>query len=140
MTYTTYTHDDLINSFLDTVRHPVTQTPNLKIRFHRIGQNLLAHIASDLGYAPEDYEIRSNKAGPAISGEITLHTINLYVQFSQRPYIIPGQPRMDILHRSCKGLNDYVGGSNNFMPFTALECYELFLMTLRSTARKGAAS
>ena len=58
-----------------------------------------------------DYDLRSNKAGIAVSGEITLHADRLYVQVSQSVHG-PRQPA------SCSavasGRRDYVGGVNNF--------------------------
>ena len=54
--------------------------------FHRYGKSLLRRIARDLGYTPDSYDVRSNMAGIAVSGEITLHADDLYVQFSSSPF------------------------------------------------------
>ena len=56
------------------------------------------------------YDLRSNQAGIAVSGEIILHSDHLYVQVSQ---LAMGH-RSGVLFRNCKGRKDYVGGPNNF--------------------------
>jgi hypothetical protein len=45
-------------------------------------RQLLA-LAAALGFGAGDYDLRSNEAGIAVSGEITLHADRLYVQASQ---------------------------------------------------------
>ena len=56
------------------------------------------------------YDLRSNEAGIAVSGEITLHADRLYVQVSQPA--TGGGYRHPV--RSCRDRRDYVGGVNNF--------------------------
>lgn len=89
----------------------------LKAAFHRTARSRLKALAVKLGLAPSSYEIRSNKAGSAVSGEITLHGEAIYVQASQSCM----GPDMSLLIRSCKGRKDYTGGHNNFAPLTALD-------------------
>jgi hypothetical protein len=72
----------LVRSFLDVASEPVAYNPEHKALFHRRGEALLVQIAQDLGYHQDQYDLRSNPAGIAVSGEITLHTDDLYVQFS----------------------------------------------------------
>jgi len=62
-------------------------------------------IATALGLEPGSYDLRSNQAGIAVSGEITL-----YVQVSQSAMGY----HSGVLFRTCKGRKDYVGGPNNF--------------------------
>lgn len=41
--------------------------------FHAEGRTAMQRLAQALGLAAGSYEVRSNKGGPAVSGEITLH-------------------------------------------------------------------
>jgi hypothetical protein len=74
----------------------------------RAGSSL--RLAASLGFAPCAFDLRSNEAGIAVSGEVTLHADHLYVQVSQPA---TGSDT-GILFRSCEGRRDYVGGVNNF--------------------------
>ena len=88
-----------------------------KKAFHRDGKKFLASLANGLGLNPGAYEIRSNTAGPAVSGEVTLHTDHLYVQLGE----FSTRRGVSILYRSCKGRKDYTGGANNFCSCTELK-------------------
>ena len=70
----------------------------------------LRRIATALGLEPGSYDLRSNQAGIAVCGEITLHGDRLYVQVSQSAM----GHHSGVLFRTCKGRKDYVGGPNNF--------------------------
>ena len=90
----------------------------MKDAFHENGKALLKAIAQELGLKPSHYDLRSNKGGIAVCGEITMHTDSLYVQISQI-----GSAGLDILYRSCNGRKDY-GGShsrNNWFAFHDLD-------------------
>jgi hypothetical protein len=97
--------------------------------FHRDGILLLRRLARDLGLDADQYDIRSNPGGVAVSGEVTLHTDHLYVQLSPSPY---GHGEFDILYRRCRGRSDYSGERNHFLPLSALEDYPAFLRRIRS--------
>lgn len=88
----------------------VAYDPEAKRAFHRNARRQLLELAKALGFAPADYDLRSNEGGIAVSGEVTLHADRLYVQACQPA------TRADtgILFRSCEGRRDYVGGRNNF--------------------------
>lgn len=81
-----------------------------KKAFHRDGKKFLTSLATVLGLNPNAYEIRSNTAGPAVSGEVTLHADHLYVQLGE----FSTRRGVSILYRSCKDRKDYTGGHNNF--------------------------
>lgn len=85
--------------------HFNTYDPAAKKRYHQQARNQLRKVAQAIGLSPDQYDLRSNKAGPACKGEVTLHTDKVYVQ-------IGGM--MGILIRSCNGRKDYSGGNNNF--------------------------
>jgi hypothetical protein len=105
----------------------------LKEEYHRRAGVLLKQIAADLGYSPNQYEVRSNKAGPALWGEVTLHADDLYVQFCLNR-IAEG---LEILHRWCQGQQDYTGGPNHWLRFSALENYETVLQCFERTRDSG---
>jgi hypothetical protein len=85
-----------------------------KEAFHRRAKAVAKLIAAELGLAPGSYDVRSNKAGIAVGGEVTLHSDTLYVQFGQ------GFNREGFLYRSCRGRKDYTGGSNHWMRWREL--------------------
>lgn len=88
-----------------------------KARFHSMGRARLRQLAKEMDLPPGSYDIRSNKAGIAVSGEITLHHERVYVRVSQS---CMGNHH-GILIRSCKGRKDYTGGMNNFASLAMLE-------------------
>ena len=80
-----------------------------KARFHVLGKKILRVVAKELGLQKGTYDIRSNMAGIAVSGEITLHSEHLYIDLSQ------GGVEGMFMYRSCRGRKDYVGGHNQWM-------------------------
>jgi hypothetical protein len=95
-----------------------------KLVFHRAGMAQLRALAKALGLAPGTYDVRSNKAGMAVSGEVTLHGERVYIQLSHGGFS-PG-----IMYRTCDGRRDYSGGRNNFAPLSALDDIEAFARRL----------
>ncbi len=81
-----------------------------KREFHRLARRQLGLLAKALDLPSGSYDLRSNTAGIAISGEITLHAERIYVQAGQ-PF---GGFDSGILIRTCNGRKDFVGGPNNF--------------------------
>ncbi|MCG7928962.1 MAG: hypothetical protein ABW104_18035 [Candidatus Thiodiazotropha sp. 6PLUC2] len=105
--------------------------PDLKNAFHSEAKKVLRKLAKLMGLTSADYDLRSNKAGIAVSGEITLHTSNLYLQVEKT---CMGDDAA-IMMRSCKGRKDFVGGMNHFAPISALEDLEQFAIYLEGIAR-----
>ena len=90
--------------------------PEQKRLFHRNAWRQLKQLAAALGLDPDGYDLRSNKGGIAVSGEVTLHADRLYVQASQ-----PATgSNTGILFRSYRGRRDYVGGANHFVSLDLL--------------------
>ena len=90
-----------------------------KRSFHATAQSRLRQLAIiELQLEPNSFDIRSNKGGIAVSGEITLHHDKVYVQVSQ-PF--GGDGTTGILIRTCKGQRDYTGGHNHFAPLALLD-------------------
>jgi hypothetical protein len=91
-------------------RKPVAYDAEAKRLFHSRAKSQLRWIATALGLEPGSHDLRSNQAGIAVSGEITLHGDHLYVQVSQSAMGY----HSGILFRTCKGRKDFVGGPNNY--------------------------
>lgn len=88
-----------------------------KRHFHATARSRLKKLASALDLSPGTYDIRSNKAGIAVSGEITLHHERVYIQVGQFGF----SSGHGILIRTCKGRKDFTGGPNHFLPLSRLE-------------------
>ena len=91
-------------------RKSVAYDDGRKREFHRLARRQLGFLAKALDLPPGSFDLRSNMAGIAVSGEITLHAEHIYVQASQ-PF---AGFDTGILIRTCKGRKDYTGGPNNF--------------------------
>ena len=91
-------------------RKRVAYDPEAKNLFHLHAQRQLKALATALGLDADHYDLRSNRAGVAVSGEVTLHADHLYVQVSQSCM----GAEAGIPFRSCSGRRDYIGGVNNF--------------------------
>ena len=91
--------------------------PDRKRRFHSTARARLRQLAYALGFAAGSFDVRSNQGGIAVSGEITLHHDDVYVQVCQPA------TRADsgILIRTCAGRRDYTGGRNHFAPLRSLD-------------------
>jgi hypothetical protein len=87
-----------------------------KDQFHRDMRRNLRALADALCLKPNQYSIRSNKAGPAVLGEVTLHADWVYVQVGGSYWTVD-----NILVRSCKGQADYTGGVNQYVPLVAVK-------------------
>jgi hypothetical protein len=83
---------------------------NRKKRFHLVGRRVCQKIANAMGLLKGSYDIRSNKGGLAVSGEITLHNENLYLQISQSGM----GSGYEIMFRRCLGRKDYTGGPTHW--------------------------
>lgn len=94
---------------------PCAYDEHHKRQFHRRAKQRLKELATRLGLQTRDYDLRSNLAGIAVSGEITLHAEHLYVQASQSAM------GAILMYRTCKGRRDYVGGHNQFVPLQHLD-------------------
>lgn len=78
-----------------------------KEQYHRKARAVFKKVAGHMNLEKGDYDIRTNKGGPAVHGETTLHTKQVYVKIG---YMGGG-----ILYRKCDGLKDYSGSTNNWM-------------------------
>jgi hypothetical protein len=91
-------------------KKPVAYDAEAKRVFHTQARRRLRLLGTALGLTRDDYDLRTTKAGIAVSGEITLHADGLYAQVSQPATGYDS----GILFRTCEGREDYVGRANNF--------------------------
>jgi hypothetical protein len=91
-------------------KKPVAYDAEAKRAFHTQAHRRLGLLGAALGLTRDAYDVRTTKAGIAVSGEITLHDDCLYVQVSQP---VTGQDS-GILFRTRGGREDYLGGAKQF--------------------------
>lgn len=94
-------------------RKPCSYNPEQKIIFHRGAKCRLRLLAKQLNFDKQDYEIRSNQGGIAVSGEVILHHENVYIHVSLGS--------LGILIRQCDGRKDFTGGPNTWLPLHELD-------------------
>ncbi len=82
----------------------------LKEAFHKDGVAFLRKLARALGLPVGSYEVRSNKGGMAVSGEVTLHGEDIYIQLSESCM----GPGVRAMYRTCDGRTDYCGHQNRY--------------------------
>ena len=108
--------------------------PSQKNSFQRLGLAFVRQLAVDVGMTPGSYRVSYNKGGPAVSGDVTLHHKNVYVQFNA------DQICKWILYRSCNGMKDYTGGINRqeyWRNLTDEDGYMAFVEKLQDIIRKA---
>ena len=88
-----------------------------KRAFHATARSRLRKLADELRLPSGSYDLRSNKGGIAVSGEITLHHEQIYVQVCQ-PAL---RSDTGILIRTCEGRRDYSGGRNHLASLRLLD-------------------
>lgn len=105
-----------------------------KEAWHREGKRVLRMLVKELGLVKGEYDIRSNKGGHAVSGEVTLHTNTFYLQLSGAMF---KEGKLQILLRTCKGMKDYTGGINTYPEIDTLEDIPEFCNRLRTRYMGG---
>lgn len=99
--------------------------------FHSEGRASLARLAGALALDSGTFEIRSNKAGPAVSGEVTLHAEILWVQLSLGPF----GPGREICFRRVQGRGDHNGERNHWASVSELLAPDNFAERIRRDLR-----
>lgn len=92
--------------------------PKSKRQFHQRYRRILRAFANRLALPPGSFDIRSNRGGIAVLGEVTLHADRLYLQVGGSCCTAETAP---VLYRSCRGRKDYTGGPNRWMERADLE-------------------
>lgn len=104
-----------------------------KGRFHTTARSRLKKLAAELALPPGSFDLRSNRAGIAVSGEVTLHHDHAYIQVSQ--FGLPSGH--GILIRTCKSRKDYSGGPNHFIALTMLDDVPALAAAVRAITGVG---
>ena len=97
-------------------RRGIGYDPEAKRAFHREARSALRIAARHLGLDHDKFDLRNNMTGPAVSGEITLHADEIYIQVTTSSF---GHGR-EVMFRRCKGRQDYRGEHNNFCDIAVL--------------------
>ena len=84
-----------------------------KEEFHKQGTRLLKKVLSELGV---DGDVRSCKGGPAVCGEVILHTDKVYVCLCVPSF----GAALQFYFRTCRGRRDYSGGPNRWYSWEKL--------------------
>lgn len=104
-----------------------------KIAFHREAKRVLRALAQEMGLKDGTYEVRSNKGGPAVTGEITLHGEFIYVQIVG----VPLHNGANVIYRSCSSTKDFTGGPNNWEMLTVFRNVKAFAIRLNKFNRRN---
>lgn len=99
--------------------------------FHSDGRKALKRLADALRLAEGSYDLRSNKAGIAVSGEVTLHGEDIYVQLSLG-CMGPGR---EIMFRHVAGRKDYCGDRNHWVDIAELMAPDTLAARIRRELR-----
>ena len=91
--------------------------PEVKQRFHTAARARLRRLATTLRFPLGSFDLRSNPGGIAVSGEITLHHDDVYIQVCQPA----SGADSGILIRTCEGRRDYTAGGNHLAPLRLLD-------------------
>jgi hypothetical protein len=87
-----------------------------KAEFLRQSEQLCHILAAKMGLNEDQYDVRTNPGGIAVSGDVVLHTDNLYVNLSQSAL----GPDQGFMYRKCQGRKDFTGGPNRWMKWEQL--------------------
>lgn len=98
-----------------------------KRQFHSDGRTALKRLADALRLPKGSYDLRSNKAGIAVSGEVTLHGEEIYVQLA----ISCMGPGHEIMFRRVTGRTDYCGDRNHYADIAELMAPDRFAERIR---------
>lgn len=109
-----------LQRYISIATSPVAYNESAKREFLRTSKQMAILLASRLGLNEDQYEVRVNKGGIAVSGEVILHTDSRYVRLSQSSGIL-GE---GFLVRTCEGRGDFVGGRNHFVKWEDLRDLE----------------
>lgn len=91
-------------------RKGVAYDERAKKLFLSDGRKALRALADALGLPDDSYDIRVQRGGVAVSGEVTLHGTTIYVQLSLG---LMGADR-EVLFRKVAGRDDHIGERNHW--------------------------
>lgn len=112
------TNKQFIETAVDTIINGYSEcSNNLKEDWLKTGRKILKELAKELNLPEGSYDVSINRAGPAVSGDVILHSEKLYVDFSQTCL----GPSFGFLWRKCNGRKDNSGGPNQWMKWEKLD-------------------
>jgi len=103
--------------------------------FHSEGRAAMRRLAEALGLDAGSFDVRSNKAGPAVSGEVTLHGDAIWVQMSLGPF----GPGKEVCFRKVQDRQDHIGERNHWASIRELLEPARFAARIRQDLRLPAA-
>lgn len=101
--------------------------------FHSTARSRLKMLAAELHLSAGSFDIRSDKGGIAVSGEVTFHHDRVYIQVGQFG-LSSGH---GVLIRTCKGRRDYTGGPNHFVALAMLDDIPALAAAVRAITGVG---
>ena len=109
-----------------------------KKAFHAAYKKAFRDLANRLGLRRGDYDVSSNMGGPAVMGDVVLHTEFAYVQAcGTAAWLNANGEEMRLLVRTCKGRQDVRGGENRWLSRSALAVdMASALLVLREIAKE----
>ena len=93
----------------------VSYNEEAKEEFLRLGKMVARALAKELKLERGTYDVRVNRGGIAVSGEVTLHSDHFYVHLGQSCVM-----RDQFYWRLCRGRKDYTGLWNRHAKWTDL--------------------
>ncbi len=106
------------------IRHDSDRGEQSKKEFTRIRRKWMNQLIQIMGLEKGTYDLRFNAGGPAVMGEVTLHTDEIYIQ------LLDSQCG-PIMFRTVTGRKDYRGGSNRWGDFAEVENIEGFARSVK---------
>jgi hypothetical protein len=98
------------------------------------GARIARELAKALGLQPGSFDVRTNPAGQAVSGDVHLHGEWAYVSLSQTCL----GPDFGFMWRLCRGRKDYAGHANQWAKWDELLKLPLLAAKMRASRRDGA--
>ena len=87
-----------------------------KANWLRTGARIARELAKALGLPPRSFDVRTNPAGPAVSGDVHLHGEWIYFSLEQSCL----GPDFGFMWRLCRGRKDYTGRGNQWASWDEL--------------------
>lgn len=122
-------------TLLTLARRGVSYDDAAKRAFHSEGRTAMRRLAEALQLAEAGFEVRSQRAGPACSGEITLHGEEVWVQLSLGAL----GPDRELMYRRVRGRDDHIGDRNRFASIRDLLSPDRFAGRVRRELQLSAA-
>ncbi len=116
-----------------------------KKRYATLGKMVAQYIADELGLRKSQYEIRWNPGGPAVAGDVILHTdrftyqVDAHTNQDTALYVNLGRTSMGgkFMARACAGRTDYTGSDNTWFHVSDVLDVSKFIPRLEQCPRNA---